>query len=94
MDEPGNDVFSGAALAVIRTEHWRGHFANRERTACMIRSCEDDLSGKLAERLRQRIYRKRRHKSECPLRRLCSSHALKVHLKRQTRGRPERQGFQ
>jgi hypothetical protein len=70
MDEPGNDVFAGAALAGDQDGNiGGGHFAQpRTNRLHDLGVAENDLvGGNLAERLRQRTYRKCRHKSECPI---------------------------
>jgi len=62
-----HDVFS---LRSPVSGPWRRPLCpNRERTACMMSEvAEDDLVGGKARRaIAQRIYRKRRHKSECPI---------------------------
>jgi len=86
MDEPGDDVFPGAALAGDKDRDVGGGYFAQPRTNRLhdLRVAKNYVVRRdLAQRLRQRTYRKCRHKTECP----CGQfhpHALKVHPKRQT----------
>ena len=88
MNESGNDVFPGAALASDEDRNVGGGYFSQPRTNRLhgLRVAKNYLvGGKLAERLRQRTYRKCRHKTEYPIAVSVHPHALKVHPKHQTR---------
>ena len=88
MDEPGNDVFPSAALARNKDRNVGGGYFSQPRTNRLhgLRVAKNYLvRGNLAERLRQRTYRKCRHKTEYPIAVSVHPHALKVHPKHQTR---------
>ena len=88
MDEPGNDVFPGAALTCNKDRNVGCGYFSQPRTNRLhgLRVAKNYLvRGKLAERLRQRTYRKCRHKTEYPVAVSVHPHALKVHPKHQTR---------
>src|ERR1700682_5427174 len=71
MDEPGNDVFPGPAFTGNKDGNVGGGYFSKPRTNRLhsLRVAKDYLiRGNLTERLRQRTYRKRRHKTEYPLR--------------------------
>jgi hypothetical protein len=87
MDEPGNDVFPGAALARDKDRNVGGGYSSEPRSNCLhgLRVAKDYVvRGKLAERLRQRTYRECRHKTDYPIAVGVHPHALKVHPKHQT----------
>jgi len=87
MNEPGNDVFPGAALARNKDRNVGGGYFSQPRTNRLhgLRVAKDYLiRGDLAERLRQRTYRRCRHKTEYPIAVSVHPHALKVHPKHQT----------
>ena len=87
MDEPRNDVFSGAALAGDKDGNvGGGHFAQpRTNRLHDLRVAKNDVvRGNLAQRLLQITYRKCRHKTKCPIAVSVYPHALKVHPKHQT----------
>src|SRR6202040_1410008 len=87
MDEAGNDVFPGAALAGNKDRNVGGGYFSQPRTNCLhgLGVAKNYLvRGKLAKRLRQRTYRKCRHKTEYPIAVSVHPHALKVHPKHQT----------
>src|SRR5882762_2258988 len=88
VDEPGNDVFPGAALTCNKDRNVGGGYFSQPRTNRLhgLRVAKNYLvRGKLAERLCQRTYRKCRHKTEYPVAVSVHPHALKVHPKHQTR---------
>jgi len=88
MDEAGDDVFSSTALASDQDWNVGGCYFAEPRPNCLhdLRVSKNDvIRGNLAQRLSQRNYRKRRHKSEYPLCGECRPHALKVQPKHQTR---------
>src|SRR5208282_989569 len=90
MNEPGNDVFSGAALA--GDKHWNvggGYFA-QSRTDRLhdFRVAKNDVvRGDLAERLCQRTYRKCSHKTKCPQCGQCQTACTKSAPQAPNRGR-------
>ena len=87
MDEPGNDVFPGAALARNKDRNVGGGYFSQPRTNRLhgLRLAKNYVvGGNLAERLRQRTYRKCRHKTEYPIAVSVHPHALKVHPEHQT----------
>src|SRR5208337_1911692 len=87
MDEPGNDVFSGAALAGDQNRNvGGGHFAQpRTNRLHDLRVTKNDvIRGNLAQCLRQRNYRKCCHRLNAPPCSRCHPHALKVQPKHQT----------
>ena len=87
MDEAGNNVFSSAAFT--SNKDWNigsGYFAEARPYRLHDLGVAKDyvVRGNLAQRLRQRIYGKCGHKSECPAAEAVHPHALKVHPKHQT----------
>jgi len=69
MNEPGNDVFSSAALAGDKDRNVGGSYFAQSRTNRLhdFRVAKNDIvRGNLAERLCQRTYRKCRHKTKSP----------------------------
>jgi hypothetical protein len=87
MDEPGNDVFPGAALTGDKDRNVGGGYSSEPRSNCLhgLRVAKDYVvRGKLAERLRQRTYRECRHKTDYSIAVSVHPHALKVHPKHQT----------
>src|SRR5208282_478690 len=87
MDEPGNDVFPGAALSGNKDGNvGGGNFAQpRANSLHDLRVAKNDVvGGNLAQRLRQRNYRKSCHKTEYPIAVSVHPHALKVHPTFQT----------
>ena len=71
MDQAGNNVFPGAALTRYKDRNIGGGYFAQPRTHRLhnLRVAKNYLvRGNFAQRLRQRAYRKCRHKTECPSR--------------------------
>ncbi len=68
MNEPGNDVFSGATFAGDKDRNvGGGHFphSRTHRLHDLGVAKDNVVGGNVAQRLRQIIYRKCCHKTEC-----------------------------